>query len=601
LSNESQIQLPTSELSGINLQEGNQMKMRKVIALIMSAAMVAAIVGCGDTPETAVSPAEGAGSASASGETTGGNVNFNVPEYLNTDSIMPIVKDGHDITLRFMVALSPAYANMSSLHDVYFVDAYARKNNVNIEWETMIIDVFNNRVPLGIVSGDLPDVYMKGGFSNSAQLRFGNQGAFLNLMEDDLLKNHAPNYWALAQQFPEILAATMTADGAIYSTGLVRNSSGSLITSRLFFNEEWLDRLDLSVPTTQDEFYNVLYHFRHSDPNGNGRNDEIGFYISRMHLEYVTLGMFGVGNRGRFNNYVDWDYENERVRYFAASDGFREWVEWVAKLYSEGLLHREFLSYSDGMAANFVTNDVSGVIGWTNLGHLDSLTQQKFTYLAAPLVGNNGGNSWFGSNSIGSTGAYVISTACKHPEVAMRWVDYLYTDEGSLFFYYGTEGVTFERNNDGTFRYTDAILADYLTGRGSFISASAQVSLFQSTNHPVQTKFPFNAANDNNGIARDAARALVPYVPKAWPAFTFTNAENRIIEDQRRDIEDYVRSMTEGWIVGRTVLDDNAWQSYVRTLNAMGLPELLEVYEAALARAYAVGFVEGFYSLSDFD
>jgi len=581
------------------------MKMRKIIALMLSALMVFALIaGCSDTSGTPsdASPGENGTTVPTTGDTpSGGNSNPNIPDYLNTDSMMPIVKEGHDITLSIMVALSPRYANIDSIHEVYFVDAYPKLSNVNIEWDAMTVDVFNSRVPLGIVSGDLPDVYFMGGFSNSAQLRYGNQGAFLDLMENDLLINHGSNYWALAQEFPEILAATRTPDGAIYSTGLVRNSSGSLIAGRLFFNTEWLDKLNLSVPSTQDEFYNVLYHFKNSDPNGNGLNDEIGLYIQRAHLEFTTFGMFGIGSRGRNNGYVDWDEANGRVRYFAASDGYREWVEWIAKLYREELLHQEFFNHQIGMNANFVNNNVSGIVAWENLGHLDYITQQKMTFPNGPITGNNGGNYWFGTNSIGGTGAYVISTNCEHPEVAMRWADYFYSDEGSLFWYYGTEGVTFEMNDDGTPRYTDAILADFLEGRGSYHEASARVSLFQTTNHPVQTKWPFNSADDNRGVARDAARALLPHLPKAWPAFTFTNQEHRVIEDQRRDIEDYVMSMTEAWIVGRNELDDASWQAYVDRINAMGLRELLEVYEAALERLHANGFVEGSYAPGDFD
>ena len=38
--------------------------------------------------------------------------------------------------------------------------------------------------------------------------------------------------------------------------------------------QDWLDKLGLSMPTTVDEWYNVLKAFR-ADPNGNGKADEI--------------------------------------------------------------------------------------------------------------------------------------------------------------------------------------------------------------------------------------------------------------------------------------------------------------------------------------
>lgn len=43
-----------------------------------------------------------------------------------------------------------------------------------------------------------------------------------------------------------------------------------------FINKAWLDRLGLEIPTTVDEWYEVLKAFKEQDANGNGDpNDEI--------------------------------------------------------------------------------------------------------------------------------------------------------------------------------------------------------------------------------------------------------------------------------------------------------------------------------------
>ncbi|MCL2252958.1 MAG: extracellular solute-binding protein [Lachnospiraceae bacterium] len=559
------------------------------------------IAGCGNENDLTENTPNGSHGNISEEIVSESNVTYDVPDYLNTDSILPIVKDGTDITLKVMISQGPYYSNMNSIREVYFVDAYDSKTNVKIEWIEVPAESFGDRFALATVSGDLPDIVIKAGFSNSAQQRYGNQGFFLDLMKNNLLENHAPNYWKLAQKHPEILAASRMPSGEVYSLGMVRNSSGSLVASKLFFNKDWLSKLNLTVPSTADEFTNVLYEFRHSDPNGNGLNDEAGLYIKPDHLEMVTFGMFGMGNRGRNNGYIDWDGQNEKVRYFAISDEYRQWVSWVAKLYKDGLLEREYFDFTESKLGSLVMNDVCGVFAYTNLSMLDEQKQNQFTYLNNTMSGKLGENGWFGVNSIGSTGSYVITSACEYPEVALRWADYFYTDEGSQFFYYGTEDVTFVRNADGTLRFSDMVLADFNAGLNSYDGSAAYVSLYAYGNTPTMTKIPFNSADDNRGISLEAANALIADCAIAWPSFTYTVSEQRVIDDTKRDIDSYVSSMRDSWIMGTTDLDDVSWQNYVNRVASMGLLDVLEVYEAALQRSRENGFKDGYYSLDDFN
>lgn len=565
------------------------MKGKKVLALLLSVCMVAGTaVGCG----------KGSDSKDKSGKS---NVSAEVPDYMNMDSQLPIVKEGTDITLEVMIVNGPLYSNLDSIKDVYFTSAYEEKTGVKIEWTEVSSDAFEDQLALRLTTGDLPDVILKGGVSNSSQLKYGDQGYFLNLMENNLLETFAPNYWALTKEYPEILSASMMPDGSVYSLGMVKNSTGSTVASKLFFNQEWLSKLGLSVPTASDEFYNVLNQFKNNDPNGNGRADEIGLYIKPDHLQYVTFGMFGIGNRGRNNSYIDWDEENECVRYFAASDGFRDWVEWASKLYKEGLLNKEYFDFTESNLGNYINNNVCGAFAYTNLSMIGEETQQKFTYLDGTMTGPNGDNDYYGVNSIGSTGSYIITTSCEYPEVALRWADYFFCDEGSLFFYYGDEGVTYEALDDGTYKFNDTVLADYYSGADSYDGCATRVSLYGYGNTPTMTKVPFNSADDNKGVALDAANALIEDCAIAWPMFTFTSQEQRIIEDNKSDLDSYVASMRDAWIMGTQPLDDDSWNSFLNTIENMGVQDVLEVYEAALERVYENGFEEGYHTLNEFE
>ena len=574
------------------------MKAKKILALLLACAIMLGLAACGGNGGNA---GNNNGGNTGNNGNNGGNVEVKIPDYINTESQMPIVKEGTDITLDVMIVNGPMYANMDSIRDVYFTQAYEKKTGVKINWIEVSSDAFADQLALKLTTNDLPDIILKGGVSNSSQLKYGEQGYFLNLMQNNMLQTYAPNYWALCQQYPEILSASMMPDGSVYSLGMVRNSTGSSIASKTFINKDWLAAVNMDVPTTSDEFYNMLKAFKNDDPNGNGKADEIGLYLKPDHLQYITFGMFGIGNRGANNGYIDWDKENECVRYFATSEGFREWVQWVRKLYQEGLLNQEYFDFTESNLGNYVNQNQCGVFAYNNLCMLGEETQQKFTYLDGALVGPHGDKDYYATNSIGTTGAYIITTACEYPEVALRWADYFFCDEGSLFFYFGEEGVTFDALPDGTYKFNDTVLADFHSGKNSYDGCAVYVSLYGYGNTPTMTKVPFNSADDNKGIALEAAKALIDDCAIAWPAFTFTKKEQRIIEDNKADIDKYVAGMRDSWIMGTTELNDQTWQQFVDTVNRMGIQDVLEVYEAALQRAYDSGLKEGFHSLDEFN
>lgn len=584
------------------------MKNKRIQALMLAICLAAGVTGCGGTKKSADEAAQtavnettaaAAGSEAAGAETAAGE-SAAVPEYLNMDSQMPIVKEGTDITLKIMIVNGALYDNMDSIRDVYFTEAYEKKSGVKVEWIEVSKDAFNDQLALALTTGDLPDIILKSGLSNSNQKKYGEQGYFLNLMENDLLKTYAPNYWALTEKYSDILSSAQMPTGELYSIGMVRNSTGSTVATKMFFNQDWLDAVGEKVPTTSDELYNVLKKFKEEDPNGNGQADEVGFYTSSSNLQNATFGMFGIGNRGRLNGFIDRDPDTGKARYFAKTNGFRQWAEYISKLYSEGLLNKEFFDFTESNLSNHIVNDQCGAFAYTNLSIMNEETQKKFTYLDGTLTGPNGFNDWYGTNSMGVTGGYIITTACEYPEVALRWADYFYSDEGSLFFYFGDEGVTYEALEDGTYKYTDEVMADFISGKDTFDACATHVSLYAYGNTPTMTKVPFNSADDNKGIALEAANALIEDCAFAWPTFTFTSDEQKIKSDVMGDIDSFVKSKRDAWIMGNEELNDDTWNAYVETLEKMGVADVEQIYQNAVERAYERGMQEGYHTLGEY-
>ena len=67
-----------------------------------------------------------------------------------------------------------------------------------------------------------------------------------------------------------------TPDGNIYSLPNIDGSLHVQYNMKLWINTQWLDNLGLDMPTTTEEFYEVMKAFKEKDANGNGDpNDEI--------------------------------------------------------------------------------------------------------------------------------------------------------------------------------------------------------------------------------------------------------------------------------------------------------------------------------------
>ena len=54
-----------------------------------------------------------------------------------------------------------------------------------------------------------------------------------------------------------------------------------------------------------------------------------------------------------------------------------------------------------------------------------------------PLKGPNGDQRWLRAKAGMSDGAFAITSACQHPEIAIRWLDNINTPENSIQMLYG--------------------------------------------------------------------------------------------------------------------------------------------------------------------
>lgn len=73
-----------------------------------------------------------------------------------------------------------------------------------------------------------------------------------------------------------------------------------------------------------------------------------------------------------------------------------------------------------------------------------------------------------------------------------------------------------------------------------------------------------------------------------FPIVAYTNEETEARTSLRTDVSNYIKQMRAEFITGQTDIDEG-WDTYVETVNQMGMTQLLEIEQAAYDRYQAVG------------
>ncbi|MBD0378553.1 extracellular solute-binding protein [Paenibacillus sedimenti] len=152
---------------------------------------------------------------------------------------------------------------------------------------------------------------------------------------DDLIEKHSVEYKQLLKDYPGLKKVTTGPDGKIYKIGRVLETSP---LNALFIRTDWLKALNLEVPKTTEELYQVAKAFAEKDPDGNGKKDTYGMALS-WRSENVIDGMFG--SPGPSYGLVN----GQPSRAFEYT---KESVAFKKRLFDEGIVDKDFANDKNG-------------------------------------------------------------------------------------------------------------------------------------------------------------------------------------------------------------------------------------------------------------
>ena len=453
-----------------------------------------------------------------------------------------------------------------------------KEANVKVEWQIVSSNDWGDQKPIMLAGGEsvLPDVVLGFQTFNESDI-INNVEYFLPL--EDLIEQYMPNLTKAFEEMPALKAISTSADGHIYSLPS-RMPKRPVACNVPVINMKWLENLNLEVPTTVDELVAVLKAFKEQDANGNGDpNDEIPFTGIGLGMDFLSpFGMTDVyGTRYLVN-------EDGSVRYAYTSEEYKAGLKWAHELYAMGLIDQEIFTQDQVIRDAKCDDPNVSRVGFGYAWSYDAIFRRwKSEYaVIEPIAGPDGQRYQQGDvNGLYSvkSNQLSITTACKYPEVVLRWADQFYTGEASIQNFWGGLGEVTTANADGTYTlnnppegtsadawYWDRSLRDF-GPKYSSIAFDQQIIL-----DPTE--------GDGLKVAMDEKTAQ--YVRACFPELKYTADEYNELSFLQADIDTYVDTTRAKWVTEGGI--DEGWDAYVQQLNQMGLEDMNAIYEGAYAR-----------------
>lgn len=527
--------------------------MKKALSLLLAVIMAAGLLaGCG-SPGTSAAPASsGIASTSASSEALEESLISAEPK---TFTIF--------LTMNNM-PFNPEWAVWQEA---------AKRTNISLEG---VIPQSNSNEEeafnLMVSSGDLADII---GYSSVSEMeKLGRDGGLIPL--NDLIEQYAPNIKKTMEEDATFRQACYSLDGNIYQ---IPKTTPLLSAEYWWIRQDWLDKLNLEVPTTVDELYTVLTAFRNEDPNGNGQKDEVPLFDragDKMPDEYLYL----------WDTSTEFYVRDGKMVFEPMEENFKTGVTNLAKWYAEGLIDLEIFTRGGKSRDILFGGDVGGMThDWVSCGNYNESLKADipgFEVVAIAPPADQFGNVVERTTRYPS-GGWGISSTCEDPVTLIKFMDYMFTDEGAELMNWGIEGETFTYAADGSREYTDAVTTSELGAINYLRSQGIQyrIGMKQDAGYEYATMNDVGSAATKlyNEHPEWFRLEEPPYLDGALDMKYPPELESEY-QKLMGDIRPFVDEKFQSWLLGTADFEAD-YDAFIAELEARGIERAIEINQIA--------------------
>ena len=521
------------------------------------------------------------------------------------ESVYPLCENLGDVTLKVMVVAHPAISDWDTNGATKWME---EQTNVKIQWLVVPYEGRTEVIQMALAGSEYPDVFMfpySNCINQDVLNRYGvNEQRLAPL--NDMIDLYMPNLKGAFEKNPGYEDMMKMLDGNIYSLPTINQCYHCTVATKLWINHDWLQKLNLEVPTTTEEFYNVMLAFRDRDPNGNGIQDEIplaGSYIDGWNsmADYFLMNSFtfydcflmaDLADKYSMGLYLD----EGTVKVPFEEPGFIEGLKFMNKLVSEGLLYDGSFTMDNQALIDLVESpdaEIVGAAAGTYGGIFSNMDGERYSHFSAlmPLTGPAGLKQIpVNPYDLELSGA-TISADSPNKELACRWLDLLYGFEGSVVATYGPENVGWRYPVEGE------------VGINGKPALYTQIKPWQDVkpqaDHWAQTTITNRDSDWRLGMAYDQETPLYSRdgldkmlydvsvemmqfadPTKYMPPVKFSTEDAEAMSIPQAEVGSLIKECLPQFMTGAMSID-NDYHGFLDNLSAAGLPMLLEKYQAA--------------------
>lgn len=513
---------------------------------------------------------------------------------------------------KFVIALAQN-SNVEDYETNYLTKMLEDKFNVDIDFMLLPATPADAKSKFSIMASsgsDLPDIIAMN-FTAQEQVQYGEAGIFVPL--NDYIND--PKIAPYFNQIPEedrkmFLQNTTMPDGNIYGLAAFNDEEHGSAPCLHYINQAWLKKLNLEVPKTTDDFYNVLKAFVTQDPNGNGKADEIGMtglFGSNAALNNNTvIALMNAFIYYRGNGTLELNKEGKIYAPFT-DEAFKEGLEYMHKLCADGLLSPSIFTQDNTQLKALLANDpqiVGSVVTLTDTLWGPKALETSANYaemnIIPPLTGPKGVSTTPSQVRVPSA-TWFVTESCKNPQLAFQIGDYFYDFDVTISMRFGKEGENWSIDPEVSKDYSDPTTPNYEVKIAVIDHAWGKVQnvhwyavgpryMPRSRTNGYTLKTKEDRAKLHEMLAKqgkvpviDSERAYyVGNSPKMAPVLIYKSEELEQIADIKTTINDYINQFVAEVITGAK--DISEWDNYVDQLNKMGLQKWIEVDQGVYDR-----------------
>nr|WP_304579897.1 extracellular solute-binding protein [uncultured Acetatifactor sp.] len=584
---------------------------KKALALLLALSMTAAMAGCGgsggdsgeskggaaDSGESKTEQSADAGSgdeedAGSEGESAEGPAGFNATG-------MPIMNEPITLTAWIEGGADTDWSQNMFLKEI------EEKANIKLEIiSTPSSDSLEKR-NLMLAGDDYPDLLLTDWtaiLTKSDIMQFAvKEGIFLPITE--YVDKYGNNMKRIFDENPAYREGSTAPDGEIYGFARFSECYHCSAYPKIYFRQDWMDKLNLEMPTNTEELREVLRAFVNEDPNGNGEKDEIGLIGAttwNTPVEFALMGMSFQTVKPDF--WLSLGADGESVEFSPSTDAYREGLRYIKSLYDEGLIDPTSFTQKEDIMAQTVRTEPH-VVGMYVCDHAamgydnsDPVEAENYQILI-PVAGPDGFRRQGQNANEGTITGFeaVITDKCQYPEAAFRLIDeFFYDDDYNMMRFKGKEGLGWERAAEGA--------KNVFGGEARYVVLSV----------PEEDKEENDKYGFGVGPQADVASFRLAMLPEVENVYLQENYEQRITLDTQKveefipekrleynpfiplemtdeyaeiqtNLNSFVRKTIVQFITGERDIE-NGWEEYLSELDSYRVDRYVEIYKTAIGQ-----------------